>query len=453
MIGNLKYLLLSILMNAIVGTASTQRELALQPYYRTNNTSILGKPNYGASIGNPLKGLAGGARWATPPLPEAVPLSIEFYNIGLDEIMVGDNEFDWTTLENFLKGSASRKMHAVLSVYIHWPGQPLRLPPHLKDIRLYNTDNGKSPHYGDERLLTALQQFIKAWGIRTDGDRRVAAIHIGLLGFWGEGHTYPDLKLVPDKSKQIVAEWYRLAFSKTQVQARYPGPNAESFGLYDGSLAYQSLDGPDNGNVEREWFMWPRIQEAGQQDVWKQSIIGGETRPELQEIIFTNSYPAGDEWHQSFKKCVNTMHVSYVLHHDAFQNDGYQGEVLKNARAAHAYMGYSFYVSEIYAVVSSTVGKVDVGVAIVQSGVAPFYYDLNVALECNGATRVRVGVNDIVEKGQSKLFLFKNLPASDGCLKKLSVKLQSSYAYNGRPILFAQGSNGTVSFSLPLPKR
>ena len=453
MVGIMKYVWLSFLLIESITVATTQEERSLvaQPYYRTNNTSILGKPNYGASLGNPMKGLAGGARWAKPPLPDAVPLSIEFYNIGLDEIMVGDNKFDWTIVENFLKSSASRKMHAVLSVYIHWPGQPLRLPPHLKNIRLYTTDNGKSPHYGDERLLTALQQFISAWGIRMDGDRRVVAIHVGLLGFWGEGHTYPDLTLVPETSKQAVAEWYRSAFSTTQVQARYPGPNAESFGLYDGSLAYQSLDGPENGNVKREWFMWPRIQEAGQQNLWKKSIIGGETRPELQEIIFTDSYPAGDEWHQSFQKCVNTMHVSYVLHHDAFQNDGYQGDVLKKARAAHASMGYSFYISEIFATVSSTVGKVDVGVTVVQSGVAPFYYDLDLVLECNGAKKVQEGVDDIVEKRQSKLFVFRNIPATDECLNKLSLRLQSSYAYEGRPVLFAQGSDGTVTFRLPLP--
>jgi hypothetical protein len=63
-------------------------------------------------------------RGQKPPLPNAIPISIEFYNIGLDEMMVGENKFDWTTLENFLKSSASRKMHAVLSD-IHGPGQPL----------------------------------------------------------------------------------------------------------------------------------------------------------------------------------------------------------------------------------------------------------------------------------------------------------------------------------------
>jgi hypothetical protein len=125
---------------------------------------------------------------------------MEFYNIALDEIMIGNNKFNWTLHDQLVTESALRKMHAVLSVYIHWPGQPLRLPPHLKDIPLYDTNNGKSPSYGDSRLLTALEQFIVAWGNRIDGDTRVAAVHIGLLGFWGEGHTYPDTALVPESS-------------------------------------------------------------------------------------------------------------------------------------------------------------------------------------------------------------------------------------------------------------
>jgi hypothetical protein len=434
------------------GLSWANRDLLVLPYYRTTNSSILGKQNYGASLGNPLKGLAGGARWSTPPLPDSVPLSIEFYNLGLDEMMVGYNNFDWTTVENILQSSASRKMHSVLSVYIHWPGQPLRLPPHLRNIKLYDTDNGKSPNYGDPRVLTALQQFITAFGERFDGDRRIAAIHIGLLGFWGEGHTYPDLTLVPETSKQSVAQWYWTSFSRTQIQARYPGSTAEGFGLYDGSLAYQSLDGIDNGNVEHEWFMWPRIQQAGQQVAWKKSMMGGETRPELQSTIFTYDYPAGTEWHQNFKKCIETMHISYVLHHDAFQNDGYQGDMLKLARAAHSYMGYSYYVAEVAAYASSNVGYIDVGITIVQSGVAPFYYDLSLILECSGTKKMQDGVNDIVEKGQWKLFLFRNVPASSQCLKELTVKLHSSYAYEGRPIVFAQGSDGSVSFAIPMPK-
>jgi hypothetical protein len=158
-------------------------------YYSTNSTNILGAPNVSLAIGNPLKGLAGGPRWSQQsPLPNSVPSAVEFYNIALDEIMTGDNTFNWALHDQFLSESAARKMHAVFSIYIHWPGRPLRLPAHLKNITLFNTtSSGPSPNYGDERLLTAIRQFIYAWGARHDGDKRIAGLHTSLLGFWGEG--------------------------------------------------------------------------------------------------------------------------------------------------------------------------------------------------------------------------------------------------------------------------
>jgi hypothetical protein len=51
------------------------------PYY---TVPYLPEPNLLATMGNPLKGLVGGSRWAIPPLREdIVPLSMEFFNVGV----------------------------------------------------------------------------------------------------------------------------------------------------------------------------------------------------------------------------------------------------------------------------------------------------------------------------------------------------------------------------------
>lgn len=79
-------LLLLILLNlSSTSEAKQQRQLLLNniPYYSTSDPNVLGIPNASAALGNPLKGLYGGARWAPPPLPETVPLAIEWYNIGV----------------------------------------------------------------------------------------------------------------------------------------------------------------------------------------------------------------------------------------------------------------------------------------------------------------------------------------------------------------------------------
>jgi hypothetical protein len=426
-------------------------------YYRTDDTAVLGAPNYMAAIGNPLKGLVGfGPReFLQQSLPDNVPSAIEKYNLGLNEIMIGDNQFNWTSYDRLVEASASRKMHAVFSIFIHWPGEPLRLPSHLLDLPLVDTQYGKSPNYGDLRLLLTLQQFIIAWGQHTDGDTRIAAIHVGLLGFWGEGHTFPDTTLVPESSTQLVAEWYRIAFTKTQVQTRYPGPNADGFGLFDASLAYSTLDGAANGGVDVGWFMYPQIVSKNQQNNWKQSMMGGETRPELQSSIFTKWYPKATEHKQDLRACIDALHISYVVHQDAFIYGGYTGDVLYEANQIHAYMGYSFYVSEVAtsALPTKNPNVVDVSISITQQGAAPFYYDLHLVLECsNGTIKSSLpGVNDIVEQGSSKIFTFANVPATNDCLDNVTLSLSSSYAYPGRPIRFGQGTDGAVAIRIPQP--
>jgi len=79
------------------------------------------------------------------------------------------------------------------------------------------------------------------------------------------------------------------------------------------------------------------------------SISFSQSYPAIQDEVFTDWYPAGTKHRQDFKLCVDVMHVTYVLHHDAFIKGGYSGSELDNALDMHAYMGYNFYVSEVAA--------------------------------------------------------------------------------------------------------
>lgn len=102
--------------------------------------------------------------------------------------MTGDNTFDWTVLDGLLEGTASRKKHCVMSFFIHWPGQPLSLPQYLIDDKhitiLPTMENGDSLDYQNADLQLAVYQFITALGERYDGDHRIAAVHVSVIGFW-----------------------------------------------------------------------------------------------------------------------------------------------------------------------------------------------------------------------------------------------------------------------------
>lgn len=465
-------------------------------YYYALTPADLGGPDPDVAIGNPLKGLVESPLYNAPPYNAGIPLALEFYyigmservacrrkimrnvtesptnltpssylssNQGLDKIMLGNPDvvgeekaFNWTILDEYLRGSAARKMHAVWRVVLDYPyaTPELMVPQYLLDagIRLYYYDGGVSPHYGDPVLVEALGQFIIRFGKRYNGDKRLGFVQAGLLGFWGEWHTVP-YDLIPEETKGKVVDWYSSSFNMTRIQTRYPyAPAYEAgFGLHDDSFAFETLDGEANGGMNRSYYFWPRVVKAGQGDFWKKGAMGGETR-DVQQTVFEPSYPARTFQKQDFVECMNITHATYMFHHAAFLDGGFKGAELVNARSAHARMGYNFYVPDISAKASSLVGKVDINVTVTQIGVAPFYYELNLGIQCPGISKkTKGGVDKLIDAGASKVFDFTGIPATKACLDALNLSLETPYSYSGRPIKFAQ-RNGIILFSLPIPK-
>ena len=312
---------------------------------------------------------------------------------------------------------------------------------------------GSSPDYSDPNLVTALENFIAALGAQYDSDPRVGYVQLGLLGFWGEWHTWTGDPAtdswIPDGTRVAVIDAYDAAFPTTQVQARYIHWRAvgrEGFGLHDDSFAYSTIDdGVD-------WFFWSQVVTAGATDFWTTGPMGGEVRPELQSTIFDDDYPAGTPYKQDFGTCSETTHATYMLNYHAAW-PGYSGTALDNARAASDRMGYAFRVMEVSAEVGAVADTVDVATTIVQDGIAPFYYDLALEISCSGYGATVGGVDGIVAEGSSATFTFAGLPATTDCLSSVVFSLSSSYALPGAPVKFAQGASDgiNVAVSLPLP--
>jgi hypothetical protein len=260
------------LLPFLVTISTTTKAAALQEYFSTSSSRDIGWENPLAAAGNPLKGLLGSPSFHDfDASVTSIDASMEFHYVGLNDVMFGDpdvvgndNAFNWDSLENAMMISASRYRQSVLTFNVHYPTKESNIPQYLLDagIKVYNIsstleENGVSPDYGDPLLLNALRQFIAALGERYDGDKRIAFIHLGLLGFWGEWHTFPFGDWVPEHAKQSVTEWYANAFQKTKLQARYPYQPAyeAGIGLYDGSFAYHTLDGDANGGqYHPEWY-------------------------------------------------------------------------------------------------------------------------------------------------------------------------------------------------------
>lgn len=340
-----------------------------------------------SSVANPLKGLVPYASNTNVHFPH----SMEFNYLGFADLVKGYDEFDWSKLEGLLDDISGRGHQAVFRVFLEYPGKTNVIPGFLLDdglkVHKYINTNTQplppaqieTPDYEDENLRRALKNFIAALGKKYDGDARIGFITAGLLGTWGEWHTYPKGELFASKTVQAeVMDAYTAAFKITPVLLRYPAgedtwgkaSNAERpFGYHDDSFAWATLD---TGRVDDSWFYMPALNHAGAaaRDKWKTQPIGGEIRPEAWGKVF-DAQP-GDTNIQNFRNCVDHTHVSWLMDSGMFEKKPSE-ERMQRAQTEVRHMGYEFHVSTVN--VATDRARLTIKLTLENRGVAPFYYD------------------------------------------------------------------------------
>ena len=341
-----------------------------------------------APVDNPLKGLvpySGDVR-------AAFPHSLEFNTLPYSALVKGYDDFDWHLLETLLDDIASRGHQAILRIYLEYPGRTGVIPEFLitdgLKIHAYLNTNTEpfppalveTPDYEDQHLRRSLKSFITAFGRKYDGDPRLGFVTAGLLGTWGEWHTYPRSELFASKAVQVeVMEAYEAAFKLTPVLLRYPAgddtfqkaKNADRpFGYHDDSFAWATLHTGKDGD---EWFFMTALAAAGAdaESKWKTEPIGGEIRPEAWGKVFDER--PGDPAIQDIRTCVETTHASWLLDSGMFEKQP-DGDRLRRAEAIVRGMGYDFHCPKVI-IGAVAAGTVSVRLEIVNRGVAPFYSD------------------------------------------------------------------------------
>ena len=338
-------------------------------------------------IANPLKGLVPYASDNNVHFPHAM----EFSYIAFADLVKDYDTFDWRKMEVLLDDIAGRGHQAVLRIHLEYPGKNDLIPKFLiedglKVHKYLNTNTHpfppskvETPDYEDKNLRRALTNFIAAFGKKYDGDARIGFITAGLLGTWGEWHTYPRSELFASKTVQSdVMDAYQTAFKITPILLRYPAgdntwgksPNAlRPFGYHDDSFAWATLD---TGKKEDGWFFMPAMKQAGQAalEKWKTHPIGGEIRPEAWGKVF-DAQP-GDKNIQDFNKCVDETHASWLMDSGMFVKQA-SPERKQRAELSVRRMGYEFYVPTCE--VSRSGSRLSVKLELQNRGIAPFYYD------------------------------------------------------------------------------
>jgi hypothetical protein len=314
---------------------------------------------------------------------------MEFNYLPLSALVTAPDTYDWTRLEKLLNDIAGRGHQTVFRIYVEYPGKKDGIPDFLINdgLKVYRYRDNISippadnitPDYENPKLRTVLIRFIAALGKRYDGDARVGFITAGLLGHWGEWHTYPRDDLFAKKAVQNeVMDAYEAAFHTTPILLRYPAgdndyahaPNARRrFGYHDDSFAWATLA---TGRKADDWFYMAALEAAGPpaREKWKTQPIGGEIRPEAWGKVFDQD--PGMKEIQDFHKCVQETHASWLLDTGMFRR--VPGDDRKRrAEAEVRMMGYEFHIRTV-SIGQCLNGKLPLTLEVENRGVAPFYY-------------------------------------------------------------------------------
>ena len=412
-----------------------------------------------APADNPLKGLvpyAGDKR-------ANFPHSMEFSYLPLSDLMIGPDLFDWQPLEELLDDIASRQHQAVIRIWMEYPGRNDGIPRWLENQGVKVTEwlntntepfpqkNVRTPDYNNPKLRSALKRFIAAIGARYDADPRIGFITAGLLGTWGEWHTYPRTDLMPGKAVQAeVMDAFELHFKKTSVLLRYPaGENnfhyaanhKRQLGYHDDSFAWATLD---TGREEDNWFFIPALNSAGPQAVekWKTQPIGGEIRPELWGQIFDDvpKHPNG----QDFAKSVQQTHASWLMDTGMFETRQTEARI-KNAIREVQRMGYEFHLESYDDVRAAT--EVQLKCVVRNTGVAPFYYDwkfevgaLDIDNKVLAAFTTKETLQQILPNSSREILLKVSRNQWPKAAKGIAIRVANPLA-NGMPLRFANSAS------------
>ena len=394
--------------------------------------------------GNPLKGFLTSYLWGHPN--NDLPHSLEFAYVPLADIVPMPGTYDFeASIETHLQNASGRGHHLILRVYLDYPSRESGLPLHLRNSvscsPYQDYGGGCSPNYQDPNLQATILDFIQALGTRYDGDQRIAFIQIGLLGFWGEWHTYPhNTWFADDRFQQSVITAFDQAFEVTPIQLRIPAQDSPQriIGFHDDSFTRSTI-----GDIG--WYFWPKLLVAQADRRWEVAPMGGEVYPEYQGSLLTDAYPL-DIDHQDPLTAIQVTHMSYLLNYQAFNMNGvgYLGEQRLRAEQMSNAMGYEFTVeSTTVEAANLEMDHVDltVSVAIKNSGVAPFYYPLTLTLTSHETETVWTNdleLNSMLPNDEAHLVIFE-LPAIETITltQGFSLQLDSPHLLEGQVIHWA----------------
>ncbi len=320
------------------------------------------------AFANPLKGwVVWGEDYFEPPQPASLFFSYRSWR----KLEPVEGQYDFESWETEVwQPWIERGMKAIFRVYLDYPGRSIGVPQWLLDAGLETTEydeygGGWSPDYENPLLLEKVKKLIAALGERYDDDPRVAFLDVGILGHWGEWHTYPREELFASQRVQReVMEAFLDAFPHKKMMLRYPTlwTAQRPFGYRDDCFMSET-EGPE------DWYFFSRIRSAKAENVWQTQPYGGE-------------FCGGDEGAttdtiEQPEECLRLIQEGHFSHLGPAGGDirVKNAEHQKNLDRMLRLMGYRFVLrnASIPAEMESG-GTANLQLVVSNTGVAPFYY-------------------------------------------------------------------------------
>lgn len=316
---------------------------------------------------NPLKGYAAYLD-STPKLSGYA--SMAYVEAPWSVLEPREHEYRFDRLDARFERPLSKGKSIVLRLWLDWPSRPIGVPDWLVKSGLKLTPyteygGGLSPDYANLDLKRSLLEFIDALGVRYRNNRRVRFVELGLLGHWGEWHTYPHESLFAGLATQqlVVAAMHR-AFPRTQLLGRYPSYKSLDLpwmGFHDDLI-------PDDTDAGPDWNFLPQLMRSSSRDNWKVAPIGGEMVP------FNAKRLLSTDWHK-LVSAVKRCHFSFIAGYCPVIEQHVDARFKRRSSDLDRLLGYSFRLSRArfaQQIRRNREWRYDIQGANV--GVAPFYY-------------------------------------------------------------------------------
>lgn len=309
-------------------------------------------------------------------------VQLEYAYVRPSDVVIGDNLYDWSMLDNLLTQVSGRGKQLILRWYYVYPGRETAVPDYIKDYSDYHETTESSegeptgfPDWSHPELQQAHLDFYTAFAARYDVDPRIAFLQVG-FGLWGEYHIYdPEVRLgenFPSKAFQKTflqhlddvfdeLHWsisIDAGDSSNTPIANDAGLRALQFGNFDDSFMHSA-------HAEYNADMW---QVFGHTTRYAHSPHGGELSY-YSDYDQENALNVDGMYGRTYEQLSREFNITYMIGND--QPEYQTPERIKQAGMAN---GYKFHITAFKASATHAV------VTVENRGIAPIYYDAYVTI-------------------------------------------------------------------------